>query len=478
MLLKMKSSRKGCSRRLAFITLVSAAQGAFAVGTDPNVTAADQATGNTSTVAEATPTVALPAPVPPTSSDDPYKNLRWKGIFIDLPPPSATIDGANNALRKTLADYGIGYIGNWIVKMGDNLYSGAANSGPPTGTQRYFGQKFSWLTSGNADLFFDLSRYGIPDGQIVLGGTFIKTNWEAGGPSLLNLGALNYYQTLFNRRVELKAGYIGNDYEFYGPYVAGNLSNAIFGTSGTVITQTGFSGTLAPRPGANITLHLTDKIYNKFGVHASTSPDGYVQNHEDNPTGFDWHVPHARTMLIDEFGYKTNATPSTLQSWWRVGYIHNNSEFKDFKYGGRGTGEYAWYVMADQQVYRFSTASPYRGVFAGFSVQKANQEFTAISSTYELRLYAVGPFDSRPQDSYAIIVDRNGFSRYAQAQASNAGSLTHPTSTTVTVAYKAAVYRGVYAGISLIYTNNPTPVTYAPNTGHAVTALANIITFF
>ncbi len=452
-----------------------------ALAESPQTVTADPAPATPPTaptvVAETAPASVPAVPVAPASGSDLYSDVRIKGIFVDFPPPAGTLTG-DNSFRRMLAENGIGYQGFWVGHVEDNVLGGSAGSGPPAGKQRYDGQRNTYIATANLAVVADLSRYGIPDGQIVVDGVWIRTNWTAGTPDVLTLGQLYYYQTLFNKRVEAKLGYLGNDFEFYGPYIAGNITNVIFGASGTVPAEAGLSSSLASRPGVNLTFHLTDAIYDKFGVQAASSPDGYGQENLENPSSLKWHIKNARTLLINELGYKTEPTASRMQSWYRAGYIHNNSLYTDYKNGGRATGEYAWYLMGDQQVYGFSASAPYRGLFAGFSVQRGNSEFTAIDSTYELRFYAVGPFASRPQDTYSFIIDRNSFSPYAQAASRAAGSLTHSSSTTFTLAYKAKVYRGVYAGVGVRYTNNPTPITYAPDTGSALVVTANLTFLF
>ena len=86
---------------------------------------------------------------------------------------------------------------------------------------------------------YDLSRYGIPDGQIVLGGVYNFDTWAPAGPNALSLATLSYYQTFLNKQIELKLGYLDNVWEFWGPFLAGNLAASIFGPSATIPVETG-----------------------------------------------------------------------------------------------------------------------------------------------------------------------------------------------------------------------------------------------
>ena len=78
------------------------------------------------------------------------------------------------------------------------------------GQQTYNGQKPTFLTNNVMQLTFDLIRYGIRDGQVVVGGIFVYDTWEPAGPNALSLATLSYYQNFFNNQVELKFGYLNN----------------------------------------------------------------------------------------------------------------------------------------------------------------------------------------------------------------------------------------------------------------------------
>jgi hypothetical protein len=49
---------------------------------------------------------------------------------------------------------------------------------------------------------YDLSRYRISDGQIVVGGIYNFDTWEPGGPNASSLATLSYYQTVLNKQLE------------------------------------------------------------------------------------------------------------------------------------------------------------------------------------------------------------------------------------------------------------------------------------
>ena len=262
---------------------------------------------------------------------------------------------------------------------------------------------------------YDLSRYGISDGQIVVGGIYNFDTWEPGGPNALSLATLSYYQTFLNRQVELKVGYLANVVEYWGPFLAGNLSSSIFGPSGSIPVEAGLSAWAWTKPGVNIKVNGPDGLYNKFGVQVASSPDGPFAEKTSNPSGLDWSTPNSGTLAIDEVGYRKEAAPGQLATWVRAAGIVNNSRYVDFEFGGRSTGNYAAYVLADQQFVQLAPVAGQaaRGWYAGVSAMYAPPEFNRFSQYYEARLYGIGLLPSRPSDMVSVVVSRNVFSNYA-----------------------------------------------------------------
>lgn len=415
-----------------------------------------------------------PMTTPPVVETTKEERLRWRGIVTYNPPTSDTLSG-DDGLRQYLAAHDIGYVGQWLVQGGYN-FADHAHTGPD-GRQGYFGQKLTYLTGPQINFIFDLSRYGL-DAQIVAGATVTKTNWDSAGPDQAGLAVLTYYQTLLDKRVEVKAGFMANNYEFYGPFVGGNIASSIFGSSGGIPQQAGLSSIAFPRPGANVKLNFGEFFYDKFGVQRSSSPDGYVQQHADDSFGMKWDIPNAGTLYINELGYMRPAGPKQSQLWLRAGYIRNDSEFQNFRDGGRSNENEAGYVLGDGQLTQLDPAMPHRGLYGGFSAYRADPRYGAISSTYELRLYGMGLSAKRPQDVVSFIVSRNEFSHDLINRQQDAGLRTHDNSTNYTLAYNAKVTRGVVAGIGLTYSARPNPIIYDDDTGRSLTLLSNLIFFF
>ena len=420
--------------------------------------------------------IAAFGPVPATPAPD-FDALRVKGYIIALPGPQGTIDPDVAGLRSSLAALGIGYIGYSSNNFFDNMLPAERAT---LGQQVYSGQKPTFLTNNVMQMTYDLSRYGISDGQIVVGGIYNFDTWEPGGPNASSLATLSYYQTFLNRQVELKVGYLANVVEYWGPFLAGNLSSSIFGPSGSIPVEAGLSAWAWTKPGVNIKVNGPDGLYNKFGVQVASSPDGPFAEKTSNPSGLDWSTPNSGTLAIDEVGYRKEAAPGQLATWVRAAGIVNNSRYVDFEFGGRSTGNYAAYVLADQQFVQLAPVAGQaaRGWYAGVSAMYAPPEFNRFSQYYEARLYGIGLLPSRPSDMVSVVVSRNVFSNYAVDAVLRSGQLAHTGNYSITAAYYAPIAPGVRVGIGLGYTDHPTPVIYTPQTGSALNLLANLIIYW
>jgi porin len=151
---------------------------------------------------------AMPAALTP---DFGFLQIKDQGLTIALPGPQDTIDPDFAGIRSGLAALGIGYIGYSSNNFFDNMLPAEWTT---FGQQVYNGQKPTFFASNVMQMTYDLSRYGISDRQIVVGGIYNFDTWEPGGPNASSLATLSYYQTFLNKQVELKVGYQANVVEY------------------------------------------------------------------------------------------------------------------------------------------------------------------------------------------------------------------------------------------------------------------------
>jgi porin len=199
-----------------------------------------------------------------------------------------------------------------------------------------------------------------------------------------------------------------------------------------------------------------------------------------NPTGLEWSTPNSGVLVINEVGYRKDAAPGQLATWVRAAPLFSSSRYIDFAVGGRSSGNYAGYFLADHQFVQLAPldGQAARGVYAGVTAMYAPPEFNRFSQFYELRVYGIGLLPSRPRDLLSLVIARNVFSDDLVDAASQRGQLTDSESLSITAAYSGPIAPGIRAGIGLGYTDHPSPVIHTPQTGSALNILANMIVYW
>lgn len=400
-----------------------------------------------------------------------FDNLREKGIWLNIPGPADTIDQDKGGVRSALADLGIGYVGWTQNSMIDNRMPNASKS--TVFNQRYVGESPTFSTVNLMIVTYDLGRFGIADGQITVGAEQQYWTWKLAGPDRVGISTIAYYQTFFDRTLELKMGYLRNHDEFSGMNP--------FGPTPVILSQAGMSNNPAPTPALNVKYNLDDRLYNKISIQRSVSPDGQLAHMSENPTGLNWRTANAGILLLDEFGYKAKATEGLPETWLRAGIGFNDSHYPNLADPSqpRANANSAYYVAVDRQLWQSDAeGSPARGIYGGFSAMYAPSDVNKVSRYLELRVYAKGLFSSRPGDQIAIAATNIAWSHFAVDAALAKGDLVHRDSTAIWGRYTARLAPGVYATLGLLYINNPTTITYSRQTGHALNVLVSTSVFF
>lgn len=400
-----------------------------------------------------------------------FDNLREKGIWLNIPGPADTIDQDKGGVRSALADLGIGYVGWTQSSLIDNRMPNASKS--TVFNQRYIGESPTFGTVNSLIVTYDLGRFGIPDGQITVGAEQQYWTWKPAGPDRVGINTIAYYQTFFDRKLELKMGYLRNHGEFLGMNP--------FGPTPIILSQAGMSNNSAPTPALNVKYNLDDRLYNKISIQRSVSPDGQLVHMTENPTGLNWRTANAGILLLDEFGYKNRAARGLPETWLRAGIGFNDSRYPNLAYPlqPRANANSAYYVAVDRQFWPSDAqGSPARGIYGGFSAMYAPSDVNKVSRYLEVRLYAKGLFSSRPGDQIAIAATNIAWSHFAVDAALAKGDLVHRDSTAIWGRYTARLAPGVYATVGLLYINNPTAITYTRQTGHALNVLVSTSVFF
>lgn len=429
------------------------------------------------------PVLATPEAVAasPGNAFGKYEWLRVKGWNINVAGPADTVDRDALGIRAALADKGIGYLFYTNDFFADNILRHGHPLNNSRANQVYSGQLPTYLVSGFGFLTYDLSRYGVPDGQIVVGGTAVNTNWNPLGPRTASLGTASYYQTFLNKRLEVKAGYFANGLEFLGTYVGGSLASGVFGPNASIPVEQGQNSLVFATPGINVKANFPGNFYTKLGVQRAISPDGSVVENQQNPSAVRFKVPNAGAFIIDETGYRVPATPGGPQTWVRAAASYTSSNYQNFdRPGTRSNHNYGLFLLADRQLLQTAPAAgtAAQGIYAGFSVMYAPPALNRFSQYYEARLYGLGLVPGRPLDLISFVATSNVFSDNLVQAARAAGRRAHSSSEAYTASYSTHVSPGVNLNVGVSYIDNPTPIAFSGSSGSGLNVLVGTVTFF
>ena len=419
-----------------------------------------------------------------------------KGWNIGFPSFGDTFTLDSGGWRSTLASVGIGLIEYNAERFQVNLLDTPRESPRFNpffeSSQIYWGQKPSFSNTNVIVLTYDLSRFGVPDGQLQVSGINANATYAGYNPDTQTFNFLAYYQTLFERRLEIKGGLLANQNEFVGQTVGGGYVTT-GGPANSIATLLGMSVSPVSSWSFRVTAHLGEKFYNETAVMRSLVVNGPTGNplfdtDALNPTRLDWNVntssysptaeigaPGTGELFVNEFGYKQDPTPTSRYTWLRVGAMYNNSTFHDFSksvaegglipgaIGPTRDGNAGFYLLGDWQLWQPEPGTAYRGLYGGATIMYARPKTTPITEYYEGRLYAKAPFKSRPKDLVSLVAYYQVNSPYLVDNLNTlnaAGTYGKSETWSVTVAYLARLRAGAYLTLGLNYTANPSQALY------------------
>jgi carbohydrate-selective porin OprB len=287
----------------------------------------------------------------------------------------------------------------------------------------------------------------------LLGAGYLLTSFENNGPSRVWVRTVGIYQSFAGGRIELKAGFMPNYFEYVGFYTGGSpvLSNGI---AGTLPIQAGLSADPTPTPLVNLTVHGARGLYLKVGVQRSVSPNGSVFDARNGSFGIKFSQVGAGPLTIGEIGIRRPASAKGMQIWLRAGYFYNNSDYKRFDGRGTSSNQVA-YGLADIQLTQPDRSAPGRGFYVGGSAYWADPKVSTLTQTYEGRVYDIGFLPSRPKDSITARVTYNKYSDDAQTMNEQAGLVANGYQLTASISYSYHVANGIYVTPALSYIKHP-----------------------
>jgi porin len=391
-----------------------------------------------------------PEDTAPTPDFELFDELAEPGVTTTFPSSRDSLLGDAGGYRSALASESIGV----SIRSSTVIMTGLKDTGQPRSPQRYNGQRFTLQNSGTvANFSWRMDQLGLSDTTLTVGGIAYFSSFAQNAPNNVSLRALSIHQRLLGGKVEVKAGYISNLYEFAGLFTGGSPVLAT-GLAGLIPIQAGMSGDPVSTPAINVTVHGKYGLYLKAGVQRSVSPLGRPYEVENNNNGFRFGATDAGALTIAEIGVRRPATRNGKQIWLRAGAFTNSSDYRLFN--GRGTASnQVVYGAADLQVSKVDAARPAAGIYVGASAFWGDPSVNVFTQSYEARTYAIGLLPARPRDTVSLKFTYNKFSPEAHSAQSRAGAFANRDQTNISLAYSTHVRSGAYLIPALSYIKNP-----------------------
>ncbi len=438
-----------------------------------------------------------------------------KGWVIPPPKFADSITGDTDCWRTTLAKYGFGL----TTYSPDITQSNTLNHYvPPSNQQQYAGQRWQGQFALYSILTYDLSHWGVPDGQFIVGGATAQGTDIRYLVNALTFTELAWYQTAFNRKLEIQVGYLNLGYQFQGVQVGGNIANVLGYASG-IQQEVGGGLQTSVLPSANVKWHITDRFYDKADISRSLVPNtvgglgnSLEQEHYSNHTGLDLlnhanvfgvQYPVSRELVINELGYQNLAKPHDPATWVRFDSYYNFSKYEDLQnpgtlaHPGQQVNNMAAQLFIDRQIWQAepdSIDTAYKGLYIGATAAYASPQANAVFQDFGARAYAYGLF-GRPHDQISLIWEHQSFSPFVADPVDHSTLCLSGTqcvrhaANTYSLVYNINVFAGVYVGLGVSYIDHPStswspnalpygsaaaPINPALNVNHAVNMLGSL----
>jgi porin len=353
---------------------------------------------------------------------------------------------------------------NMVPRYSQNLLDGPV----PTGQQVYIGQRPTFISGVNPIFTADLRQLRLRQAQLNVAFGWRYTNWKPAGPDTLAMTSLYFFKRWGDRRVEVKAGYLGNDLEFVGLQVGGSTSTGAQGVYAVLPNEVGLSYFPLTAPSLNLRFRGKSYTYLKTAAQRSLDAAGGQSTVDRNPTGFRFLVDGNGLLLINEAGYQRPSSAAAPQAWLRIGFMHNRTRYTSRSTGDKESSNYCACVLMDYQLRMPDPQSPGRGLYLGGTAMTVPPEFNRYDKYYEARLYQRGPFASRPTDVLTLVAGYRGHSKHFTESLVAQGKTVWRSSTSLTGTYTLHAARGNY--LSLSYARGP---ALSPRVEDALTFTVN-----
>lgn len=335
---------------------------------------------------------------------------EWTGLAT-----RQTLLGDIGGLRPWLGKYGATFTmtetSEYLANLRGGLARGGAYDGLTTATLAIDTQKAFGLPGGTFNVS-GLQIHGRNLSQYNLGTLNTASGIEAGDTT--RLWELWYQQSLLQDRVDFKVGQQSLDQEFMVSTYANTFVNTMFGWAGVPSYDMPSGGPAYPLSalGVRVRGKITPSLTALAGVFDGNPAPGAGDPQRLNGSGTNFNL-HNGALYIGELQYAINQ-PSEgqmdygagkplggLPGTYKVGVWYNNEQFADQRFNTTHKGDYSFYAVADQTVWRPNPDEPRSiGVFARVMGAPGDRNLVSVSANVGVVMKA--PFKGRDDDSIGL----------------------------------------------------------------------------
>ena len=217
-----------------------------------------------------------------------------------MPPFSDSPIGIHSAFRQKLLEEGI------LLRtvVGSQYAQNTLQASVPADDQTYVGESPFEGAMMNMTLTADLRHFHLTHSQFMACGFWNWVSWRPAGPKAFQIYGLYFYQAFAEGRVEVKAGYVGNNLEVIGLTVGGSAATAAQGVYAVLPFEVGLSYAPLTAPSLNVRIRGYPNTYLKTVAQRSIDPKGGPTEVARNGTGLRF-IPHGdKLLLFGEVGYQ------------------------------------------------------------------------------------------------------------------------------------------------------------------------------
>ena len=413
----------------------------------------------------------LPTPTPSHSIDD----LNLVAADASFPSLSDSFVPVQSRFRQSMYRHGTAL--RLITQQQYSQNTIAAPVSPDN--QTYMGQ-YPFEDAMLQPIFVaDLRQLHLHRAQLFLGGVWNWVSWNPAGPKSFQLWDLYMYKAwghaVDGPRVQMKAGYVSLNLEFVGLFVGGSTATGGQGVYAVLPFEMGMSFFPLTAPAALLRLQGPGHLYLKSAVQRSIDPGGGPAEVKRNASGFRFDPHGDKLVTIGEVGYLRNASSQVHETWFRSGYMHNSTAYKNLLTGQPQPDNYCAYALLDYQLLRSSQNHPAHGVYAGASFMTVPDALNLYSRYYEARLYKEAPLEHRPDDLLSFVASHTSYSRLATNNLLEEGKSAWRSGSTFSASYAIHASAGNFLGFGLTFLDGPAVTPRVPS---ALTFLASWTTYF